>query len=169
MEKFETEQEFEEICEQYMPMVYGLIRKWNLGSDKEDYIQTGRIALYEAWSRYDGERGAFAAYAKSYVYGRIKQSLERKDRWQTRNVVTEPLEMNEFNPMTTNAEDMLILYDWLARTNLSPREKRWVLQGLFNGHKPQEIAAMYNVAVSTVKTWRKTALKKLREEAYDLL
>jgi len=42
--------------------------------------KTGQIALFDTWSRYDGERGAFAAYAKSYVYGRFQLDLERKDR-----------------------------------------------------------------------------------------
>lgn len=172
MEKLETnrEEEFEEICEQFMPMIYGLIGKWKLVRDKDEFIQTGRIALFDAWSRYDGERGAFAAYAKSYVYGRFQLALERKDRWQTRYVATEPIIKNESSPLfITNEEDMFILRDWLVRINLSPREHDWVVDALIDGLKPREIAERHDVAVSTVKSWRKGALKKLREEMCELL
>ena len=170
MEKTDTrlrkEAEFEDICEQYMPMIYGLVRKWNLGMEKEDYIQTGRIALYDAWLNYDEQLGAFPAYAKSYVYGRIKHSLETKDRWTSRYIATEPFTMSELSPgINLHAEDMIALNDWLIRVNLNRREKDWVREALFHGHKPQEIANIFNVSVSTVKTWRKTALKKLRVEA----
>ncbi|SES07540.1 sigma-70 family RNA polymerase sigma factor [Salipaludibacillus aurantiacus] len=171
MEKIEYQKdvEFEEICKQFEPMIYGLIRRWNLGSDKEDYIQTARIALYEAWMRHDGELGAFPAYAKSYVYGRIQQSLEKKERWQTNNVPVEPMQMGETCPgIVFNEEERVILYDWLERTSLTTREKDWVREALFHGHKPQEIADKFGVSVTTVKTWRKTALKKLREKREEL-
>ncbi|MGJ9383490.1 sigma-70 family RNA polymerase sigma factor [Salipaludibacillus sp. CF4.18] len=160
--------EFEEICEQFMPMIYGLIRKWNLGMEKDEYIQTGRIALYEAWVRHDEQLGAFPAYAKSYVYGRIQQSLEKKERWNSRHVATEPFIMSETSLLIVGKEEeLLVLQDWLSRTSLSPREKEWVREALFYGIKPTEIAESRNVSVSTVKTWRKTALKKLRAEGFD--
>lgn len=172
MEKTETrkEYEFEEICEQFMPLIYGLICKWNLGMEKEEYIQTGRIALYEAWSRYDDELGAFPAYAKSYVYGRIQQSLEKKERWNSKHVATEPFIMSETSSIICgNEEDLMVMQDWLARTNLSSREKDWVREAIFYGNKPTEIANACNVSVTTVKTWRKTALKKLRAENDDIM
>ncbi|WP_416150135.1 RNA polymerase sigma factor [Salipaludibacillus sp. HK11] len=172
MEKLDKnrEEKFEEICEQFMPLIYGLIGKWKLVGDKDEFIQTGRIALYDAWSRYDGDIGAFPAYAKSYVYGRFQISLERRNRWQTRFISTEPLTMTETNPfIVNNEENLLLLRDWLARTNLSSREKEWVNEAIFDGLKPREIAEKHDVAVSTVKSWRKEALKKLREETFELM
>lgn len=162
------EKEFEELCEQFMPMVYGLISKWRLAGDREEFIQIGRIAFYEAWCAYDSSQGAFPAFAKSYVYGRFKQSLERKNRWTSRHIPVEPSVLSEADWIRTVEDDStLLLDDWLASTSLSPREQLWVREGLFEGYKPNEIAGRWRVSRSTVKTWRKNALKKLRSEGYE--
>ncbi|PYZ94883.1 hypothetical protein CR194_04990 [Salipaludibacillus keqinensis] len=172
MEQLEInqEEEFEQICEQFMPMIYGLIRKWKLAGDKDEFIQTGRIALYDAWTNYDGDRGAFAAYAKSYIYGRFQLTLERKNRWQTRHVSTEPIILSETNPaVVLNEEDLFILRDLIARSRLTPREQDWINGALIDGLKLGEIADRHGVAISTVRSWRKEALKKLRERMVEFV
>ena len=163
--------EFEKCCEEYMPIVKSLVRKWNLKWEQEDYIQIGRIALYDAWCKYDPKHGPFAPYAKSYVSGRLKKALCKQDRWRTQHVSIEPVILSEMTPALRYDEDQILITDWLNRSNLSDREKLWVKEALFHGYKPQEIAIIYGVNVETVKSWRKKALEKLsklpRSQSYE--
>ena len=159
---------YEQLLEDFMPMIYSAIRRWHLGNRREDYLQVGRIALYEAWKTYDETRGPFPPYAKSYVYGRIRQELERTDRWAARNVVTEPVAMAETSPTETDAAiSDLFITDWLARHPFTERERTWLTEHLFFNLKPKEIARKYGVSVETVKSWRKCALKKCRACRHD--
>jgi DNA-directed RNA polymerase len=54
-------------------------------------------------------------------------------------------------------------------TNLSDREKTWVQEAILLQKKTAEIASQYNVSSHTVRVWRKTALKKLRNNAAQLI
>ncbi|UCZ52922.1 sigma-70 family RNA polymerase sigma factor [Bacillus shivajii] len=161
---FSKEKEFEEVCESFMPLVYSLIKKWNLQRDYEEYEQVGRIALYEAWSKHDPEKGPFAAYAKSYVYGKIRHMITSKKRWGDHNVAMEPADMTSIATSVQESEEQrMMLEDWLDRLELKKRERQWAKEALIHGHKPKEIAEMYGVSINSVKYWRKQALKKLAE------
>ena len=39
---------FEEVYKQYEPMIYAMLRKLNIFKDQDEYIQIGRIAIWEA-------------------------------------------------------------------------------------------------------------------------
>lgn len=42
------EEMFETYYEQFLPMVFHIMKKLNIRKNKEDYMQIGRIAIYEA-------------------------------------------------------------------------------------------------------------------------
>ncbi|ADU32129.1 RNA polymerase sigma factor, sigma-70 family [Evansella cellulosilytica DSM 2522] len=155
--------EFEECCAAYMPLVHSLIRKWRLERERDEYVQVGRIAIYDAWRNYNPSAGPFAAYAKSYICGRMKTAIYKQDKWGTSNLSTDQEILTAISPPANNdAEMMIVLNDWLHTVNLSNREKLWVHEAIFNNLKPKEIAEKYQVQVTTVKSWRKEALQKLR-------
>lgn len=156
----DRELEFESCCEQFMPMVYSLIKKWHLGREREEFEQIGRIAIYEAWINYDASVGEFSSYVAGYVRGRMKDVIKRQDRWGTRHVFTEPVKLAEHPDLT--AEDRFLMEDWLEHSKLTSQEKMWVMEGLIDGYKLQEIAVRYGRSVTTIKTWRQSALQKLR-------
>ncbi|QKS72639.1 sigma-70 family RNA polymerase sigma factor [Paenalkalicoccus suaedae] len=159
--------EFTDLCQSYMPLIHKLINKWNLGGDRDEYEQIGRIALHEAWTKFDSGRGYFPAYAKSYVRGRIQQELERRDRHQQRQVSVEPTIMHELaGTNDSNIEDNELLEDFLNkhRHTLSKREQQWFQLAIIEGLKQREIASQCGVSTETVKSWRKCALIKLRRE-----
>ncbi|GEL07232.1 sigma-70 family RNA polymerase sigma factor [Salisediminibacterium halotolerans] len=154
---------YEETLEQYMPMIYKTIKRWNLWRNEDQYVQIGRIALYEAWQKYDEVKGDFAPLAQVYIHGRIRQELERSDRWTSRNVAVEPVTMTETAPSEEDqALDELLMTDWLLSTKLSARERLWLTEYVLYNLKPSEIAKKHNVGTETVKSWRKQALKKCR-------
>ncbi|WP_078593895.1 hypothetical protein [Evansella clarkii] len=158
---------FEECCSQYMVIVHSLINKWKLFNDRDNYEQIGRIALYEAWQKYDEKKGEFAPFAKSYVSGRMKQAIYEQDRWGSRYAVTEPVVLAELAGAGMKEEERLIVEDWLERSGLSGKEKLWVREAVLNGNMPKDIAEIYGVNVNTVKDWRRRALGKLRRCCED--
>ncbi|MBU9713502.1 sigma-70 family RNA polymerase sigma factor [Evansella tamaricis] len=164
-EKEKKEREFEECCEEYMPLVYSAIRRYNLQNNREEFLQIGRIALFEAWRNYDPNQGPFAPYAKSYVYGRIKESLYKDNRWNTNQFPMEPLTMTEVMGTQSQVDDQqrIVIEDWLKRSILSEREQLWVKESILNGLNTKDICEKYGVGVPTVKSWKRFALMKLRE------
>ncbi|SDO39061.1 sigma-70 family RNA polymerase sigma factor [Alkalicoccus daliensis] len=155
------EKEFEKVLSQFMPMVYGVIHKWNLMREKEEYEQIGRIAIYEAWLKYDTAAGPFAPLAKSYIYGKIRHELTRQDKRKSRAYSLEPELL--FNIADSqHSEEIVLLQQWILQLDLTPREKDWAAAYIIENLKPADIAVKYGVSVTTVKSWRKTALKKLR-------
>jgi RNA polymerase sigma factor (sigma-70 family) len=161
--RMNREQEFAIMLEQFMPMIHGAVNRWNLFRDKEEYIQLGRIALFEAWEVYDPSTGDFAPLAKSYIYGRFRQELTRRERFQSRYFAMEPeLLCNNESLSFNNTETAVLLRDWIATAGLTPREKDWAEAYIIDGMKPADIAVSFGVAVTTVKSWRKSTLKKLR-------
>ncbi|MDG5789349.1 sigma-70 family RNA polymerase sigma factor [Evansella sp. AB-P1] len=154
---------FEACCEKYMPIVFAAVKKWNLGREVDEYVQIGRIALYDAWCKYDLASGPFAPYAQSYIHGRIKRAIANQDKWSQHYQTTEPFILAELSPAAPfSEEELLLLKEWIKTTPLSKREKLWVEEGIFYGYKPQEIAKRHKVSITTVKSWRKQAIKKLR-------
>lgn len=68
---------FEEVLEQYEPMITASMRKLNVYGHYEQFRQTGRIALWLAWKRYDEEKGHFAPFASKSIRGAILDSFKK--------------------------------------------------------------------------------------------
>lgn len=157
------EEEFNVILHQYTPMIIATINKWRLYSEQEEYTQVARIALYEAWLRFDETAGSFAPYAKSYIEGRIRHELTRRDKVQTNTFPSAPeIFVNAAELSEQNIETTILLTDVIARAGLTPREKDWASSYILENMKPADISEKFGVSVTTVKSWRKTALVKLQ-------
>lgn len=66
-----TEMEFEKIVSNYKPMIKKQLQSLNLYKDYEDYYQVALIALWEAYQKFDPERGIFSTFAIATVRGRL--------------------------------------------------------------------------------------------------
>lgn len=55
----EKQLDYEQVLEQYRPMISAIIRDFNIYKDFEDYEQIAMLALWKATQIYDEERGAF--------------------------------------------------------------------------------------------------------------
>ncbi len=156
--------QFDDVLEQFMPMIKGCISRWRLYGELEEFEQIGRIALHEAWEKYNPENGPFAPLAKSYVYGRIQQELTRQNRRRERSVM---LENDHLLPDQEDTAGLICLLSFLQSLPLSGREMDWLRLYVMEGSGPSEIAERMGVSVHTVKGWRKQALQKLRSLARE--
>ncbi|WP_157811937.1 sigma-70 family RNA polymerase sigma factor [Alteribacter populi] len=160
--KKEVPLNFDQVYHDFEPLIRSLLNKWQLGFDQDEYLQIGRIALYEAWCRYDPQKGPFPGYAKAYVKGylliAIQDHVKRNEHFQ----LTEPLTLTDTAPVSAD-ESLEEIYSLIRTARLSRREKTWVIETIIHQLKPREIAEKYNVKISTVHTWKKEATKKLKK------
>jgi DNA-directed RNA polymerase specialized sigma subunit len=70
---------FEEVLNQYEPMISASIRTLNIYRDQESFRQTGRAALWQAWTRFDIEKGNFTPFAYRSIRGAMLDKLKREN------------------------------------------------------------------------------------------
>lgn len=154
---------FEEVAEDFTPLVMGMIQRLKIYKNREEYVQIGFIALWKAYKNFDPEKGSFSSYAYSYVRGDMLAQLKKDANYDECHV------LNDFeqgmNPKADESRSVKEEYDSITPylKHLTPREMDWVIEHIIYGRTIAEIAKKYDVAPSTVKSWRRQALKKLRE------
>ena len=153
---------FDEILVDFKPLIHSTIDRLNLHVKRDEYEHIGMLALFDAWERFDGDKGAFPSYAKLYIHGRMCNHLRDQDRWHHHNHLTDTLIMTESSAAEDDALKQLELFDYGLSMNLSPREMCWYEGAIIRGDGIKDLADHYQVSSETVKSWRKQALKKLR-------
>ncbi len=153
---------FEDVVEDYRPMIYHIIKSLQIYKDVEEYFQTGMIALWDAQQRFDPNKGAiFSTYAFSYIKGRIMTDLKNSRKLEDRNVYPEE---SYWEMEVDNGEQRLQLANLLFYcTDLTEKQKQWVIYTFYYGMTIQEIAKHERVSPSAVKKWRVGAIPKLKK------
>ncbi|MFB4162257.1 sigma-70 family RNA polymerase sigma factor [Alteribacillus sp. JSM 102045] len=157
---------FEEVAEDFTPLVLGMIKRLRIYKNTEEYTHIGFIALWKAYEQFDAEKGAFSSFAFSYVRGEMLAHLRKESRYEERY---EPSDFEQnTEPAAPCSESIYQEINSLAPylEALSPREQDWVIEHVVYGRGITEIAEKYKVAPSSVKTWRKNAINKLRGSAF---
>ncbi|MGM0843636.1 MAG: sigma-70 family RNA polymerase sigma factor [Bacillota bacterium] len=158
---------FEEIAVQYEPMIYKVIKTLHIYRNEDEFYQLGLIALWEAASRFDHDKGSFSSYAYSYIKGRCLDEMKRRILHEERNstpqegyweLVQDP---NEAKPLET---ELLLSYC----TKLNENQTKWVIYTCLDGLTIKEIAEVENVSPSAVKKWRAGAKEKLRNSLQNI-
>jgi RNA polymerase sigma factor (sigma-70 family) len=153
---------FDSVHKQYEGMIHKIIQTLNIYKNQEDFYQTGLIALWEAHEHFDPEKGAFPAYAYSYIRGRILTTLTTDSRMEERMVFPSKEEFWELieddHPKEALTRELVLSYcDFLTKN-----QTKWVVYTAINMLTISEIADLENVSLSAVKKWRKGAMEKLR-------
>jgi RNA polymerase sigma factor (sigma-70 family) len=158
--------DFSKLAAQYTPMIYRIIRSLSIYKNKEEFFQIGLIALWEAQAKFDPSRGIFLNYAYTVVKGRILNELKKEHRLDER---TMPLEMESYEV----SKSMLSIEEPLALENLKSycesltnNQKNWLLLTFQEDRSLSEISEQFGVSVAAVKSWRQSALKRLRKQSH---
>ncbi|MFD1031289.1 sigma-70 family RNA polymerase sigma factor [Metaplanococcus flavidus] len=152
-------EDFNDVEEQYAPMISALIRKLHIYRDHEEYRQVGKLALWQAWSRYDGDKGDFTPFAFRTVHGAMLDELAREGRYAKLFLLSEG-EHFESLAMPEPAEK---LPEWLLKINLKNKERQ-LLNELFVEDKGiKQLAELYGISVAGMKKKRERVLKKIKE------
>ncbi|MCL7749190.1 sigma-70 family RNA polymerase sigma factor [Halalkalibacter alkaliphilus] len=155
---------FEEVLKNFQPAIKKQLVMLRIYKDHDEFYQVGCLALWDAYRNFNPEKGNFSTYAISYIRGRMMVALRKESKYSERHSFTgdELLETVPTNNETVPLESEL-LEGYLD--GLSEREKTWVIESINKQKKTAEIASHYNVSTPTVRSWKKGALKKLRNHA----
>ncbi len=153
---------FEDILNQYEPMIHKIIHTLKIYQNKDDYFQIGVISLWEAWKQFNPEKGKFLNFAYTSVKGRILNELTKNNSREERTQFAK----DEYWALIEdqNTLDPLEFDTILGFCQpLTDKQKRWVFYTVFNGMSITDIAKQEGVSPSAVKLWRKGATEKLRQ------
>ncbi|QQZ10040.1 sigma-70 family RNA polymerase sigma factor [Heyndrickxia vini] len=151
------------IIEQYEPTIYHIMNSLSIYKDRDEYYQIGLIALWEAWKKFDSEKGSsFLSFAYTNIKGRILIELAKARKRDERN--SYPKE--EFWELQIDdPEDPLEFATLLTYCDgLTATQKKWVILTFYYGLTMNEIAIKENVSYSAVKKWRNKAMKELKRK-----
>ncbi|WP_419883660.1 sigma-70 family RNA polymerase sigma factor [Peribacillus sp. B-H-3] len=155
--------DFTALCNQYTPMIHSIIRQLSIYKNKEDYFQIGLIALWEAEEKFSAEKGSFLSFAYSMVKGRILNELKKEARFDSRFTPASDDLLNEVSAVFHDRpleEEILLTYC----ESLTAKQAAWVLLSFKDNLTIQEIAKVTGSSASAVKSWRKSALNKIKAD-----
>lgn len=152
---------FEKLAEQYEPMIHKIMRTLHIYKNQEEFLQLGRIGLWEAWRGFDPEKGNFTNYAYTYIKGKFLSEMTKNTKHEERNVhlADEYWEVIE-DPSLEQPFEVKFILSYCD--GLTPNQTKWVLYTCIDFLTISEIAEKENVSVSAVKAWRKGARAKLK-------
>lgn len=152
---------FEEVVEQFTPMIHHVMRSLSIYKNIEEFFQTGVIALWDAHQRFDEDKGKFSTYAYSYIRGRMMTELKQQRKEAERSVT--PNEEFWDVVVDENGQQPFQLEALLSHCDgLNDRQKQWVVYTFYYGMTVKEIADREKVSLSAVKKWRAGAMGRIK-------
>ncbi|MCG3088254.1 sigma-70 family RNA polymerase sigma factor [Sporosarcina cyprini] len=154
--------DFEDVLKQYEPMISANIRKLHIYRDFDQYRQIGRVALWQAWLRFEEEKGNFTPFAYRSIRGAMLDELKRESRFEENMIPTEDQMLTEW----VEAKE-----EWLEPSNETLQlaiealslQERELLKWLFTERRTQaECACLAGVSVPAIKKRRERILLKMR-------
>lgn len=154
--------DFEEVLEQFEPMISACIRKLNIYKNHEIYRQAGRIALWKAWVKFDEGKGNFAPYAYRSIYGGMLDELKKEKSQE------EHADLVEDEKLAVLLEKNLVLSivsEDLERAieSLQAQERELLMWIFVEGISLQQAATRVGITIPGIKKRRERILVKLRE------
>lgn len=155
-----TMQEYEDVLTQYEPMISHSIRKLNIYRDHEQYRQVGRIALWQAWERFEKEKGDFTPFAYRSIRGAMLDELKRETRYEERFIpaVNEVI-IDRLGPEEKGTYHLL--HEAIGQLDL--REKAFIQWSFVEQCSLAECAERAGISVAGVKKRRERMMRKLKE------
>ncbi|SEI78641.1 Sigma-70, region 4 [Bhargavaea ginsengi] len=159
----------EDLIMQYEPMISAMLRQLNIRRDHDNFRQAARLALCQACSRYDSNRGHFAPFAYRTIRGAMLDELKKESRHADAGSAVGPevLEalVGRHGPHADAPlpDDRLpLLREALARL---PEEDRLLLTRLFAERMPYaECARIAGISIPGIKKRRERILARLRNQ-----
>ncbi|MFT8319728.1 MAG: sigma-70 family RNA polymerase sigma factor [Bacillus sp. (in: firmicutes)] len=146
---------FEELVEQYTPMIQHMIKKLSIFKNKGEFFQIGLISIWEASHTFQPEKGKYSSYLYRHMWGRFVDELKKQSKEEARYIHPE----EEFwlmveSPSLYSEEEYSIRQ--LCKP-LTECQTKWVIYTMIQQMTVKEIAEKEKVTPSAVKGWKKGA------------
>lgn len=162
------------LLEEFENVIQGACRRFVLpASERGDLLQEAYIGFLKAVFTFDPRLGVpFAAYAKAKTKEATWQYIRVRNRKQEREFAGSASSAEEDGGLPIleqvadpHTEEPFCEMEWRSLLrSLSEREALAVEKLVIDGMTMAELARMEGVSPETVKTWKKRAFVKIREE-----
>ncbi|MFA1820340.1 sigma-70 family RNA polymerase sigma factor [Virgibacillus oceani] len=173
---------FEEIFEQNERRIYYHMHKLQVRDPEQEFYQEGLIAMWNAYEKYEPDRGPMATYFNYTIRNRMIDLIRKKERDREGfHQFAEEMMVKEGdgNYYKTGSKSYPIVqgseqhtYDGAfwgeIRSALSDNQWKWVRLFVMEGMPIKEIAEEEGVSPDAVKSWGREARKKLKKKSDDL-
>ncbi|MDY0407610.1 sigma-70 family RNA polymerase sigma factor [Paracerasibacillus soli] len=171
---------FEEIFEQNERRIYYQLHKLNIRDPHHEFFQEGLVALWNAYEKYDPNRGPMSTYFNFHIRNRIIDKIRKESRvLENEEDIIKEHEIKQTNGNHLRKTDVSYVipphhdipiqdfhfWDKLRR-NLTIKQWKWIDYFIIKGYTQKEIAKIENTTVEAVKGWGKQTRRKLRDEAF---
>ncbi|WP_174614720.1 sigma-70 family RNA polymerase sigma factor [Virgibacillus ihumii] len=172
---------FEEIFEQNKRRIHFQIHKLNINDPHEEFFQEGLIAMWNAYEKYQPDKGPMATYFNCIIRNRLIDHLRKETTHQNiqeKAIKEELTQITEGNHHSLRgkvdlrlvSEQSLPLTDpalWKSlKSHLTERQWKWIYYHIIEDMSYTEIAVTENTTVEAVKSWGKQVRMKLRDPAF---
>ena len=153
-------QDVEKLISESETLIKKVIYKLKIYRDFDEYMQIGRIALWQALQKYDATKGDFAMFAYMTVKYAVIRALSKA------NHITEHELAVEEDVIIINSQQQYFITtglewpEWFEELN---KEEQFLLIAMFEKELSlKEIADKYKLSYETIKKRRQRLLSKLR-------
>jgi len=151
---------FDEVLMKYEPMIYACVRRLKIYKNHEQFIQIGRIGLWNAWKRYQNDKGDFTPFAYRTIYGSMLDELKQSSLYDQHTIPTESDILQRLTGTVENTASSSHLYEALETLT---KQEQLIIQLLFvEGYTLDEVAIHFGISKSGIKKRRERTLEKLR-------
>src|SRR5690606_9222108 len=117
--------------------------------------------LWQAWQRFDGDKGNFTPFAYRSVHGALLDVLAREGRYARLFMLSEGEHFEELEAPVPEKQ----LPEWLDGISLK-RSERILLHELFVEDKAiRQLAGLYGISVAGMKKKRARLLEKIKNSS----
>lgn len=156
---------FEQVLEQYNPMITSVMRKAHIYKNHEHFRQCATIALWQAWTNYNPEQGPFSPYAYRTMLTTLYKEMQKDNRYTEHQIAYDTDKISglaeHYQLKNQIREDFPHLDQLLEQ--LSDTERQLLIDLYVHELTYEELAACYQVNSTTLKKRRMRLMKKLRE------
>lgn len=71
---------YEELVAQFEPMIFHLIKKLAIYKNKEEFYQIGLISIWQAWDKFQPQKGKYSSFLYQHMRGRFLDELKRNTK-----------------------------------------------------------------------------------------
>lgn len=157
---------FEDVLEQYAPMISAVMRKANIYKNKDYFRQCARIALWQAWKNYDATLGSFAPYAYRTMLTTMYKEIHRDNRHTERFTAVDKDILNHFAQYQQLKNEWHQDFPQLDNllSQLTTAEHQLLIDLYVHQLSYAELSERDGVSIYALQKRRNRLLKRLREQ-----
>ena len=154
---------FEQYFEKYEYLIYGAMVYLKIYRDKDDFYQIGLGALYEAFLKFDSEKGEFDKYAYATILGRLRTNMTRTNRHTNHLISVEPHSITASQNFITYDSPLQWLIFETYLTHLTPHQARVITERYWCNNDVKTTALHLGISCGAVKNCTRDAFVTLRK------